>query len=105
MQKLAPADELADIRTQIKRLEARAAVLRALILARPEAEGRWHRAVVHEVRSLSFDVDLLPERVRDDPRFWRERVTATLQCEPVAGARAPLRSGWPIQREAAGGMH
>ena len=97
MHTLSPADELADLRADIARLKLLEAALRARILAAPESQaiGRWHRIEVVETRSRVFDAKLLPATIRDDPRFYKDRVTQVVRCMPVEAKRP----GWPIQRD------
>lgn len=98
MHKQSPADELADLRVEMARLEHREAVLRKMILNAPEAaQGRWHRAEVEETVTRVFDPRLLPDDVREDPQYWRERVTQVVRCLPVSLGRPAPRVGWPIQ--------
>ncbi|EEW26545.1 hypothetical protein [Rhodobacter ferrooxidans] len=103
MHKLSPADELAEIRAEISRLKAREAVLRTIFLNSPDEAliGRWSRIEVGTTRARVFDAKLLPQEIRDDPRYWRERVTQTVFCRPLAPAPTP-RPGWPIRRELPG---
>ena len=85
------ADELAETRAEIARLKEREAALRAAILGRrgQVPDGRWARVEVEQRRARIFDKELLPEDIRDDPRFWRDRVTTYVRCLPVelAGSR------------------
>lgn len=96
MHSLSPADELADLRADIARLKLLEAALRAKILASPDttAIGRWHRIEVVETKARVFDSKLLPAAIRDDPRFYRDRVTQVVRCLAVEAQRP----GWPIQR-------
>ncbi len=96
MHSLSPADELADLRADIARLKLLEAALRAKILASPDTQaiGRWHRIEVIETKARVFDAKLLPATIRDDPQFYRDRVTQILRCLPVEAKRP----GWPIQR-------
>jgi hypothetical protein len=100
MYTLSPADELADIRAEIARLKAREAILRATILAAPPQPGRWHRVEVKEMRARVFDASLLPVQIRENPAYWRERVSQVVKCLPVILNPVP-RAGWPIQRDTA----
>lgn len=97
MHSLSPADELADLRADIARLKLLEAALRAKILASPDTQaiGRWHRIEVLETKARVFDAKLLPAAIRDDPRFYRDRVTQTVRCLAVEAKR----HGWPIQRD------
>jgi hypothetical protein len=87
---ISAADELARVRADIARLKAREQVLRTALLAAPEAGriGRWARVEVIERQIRLFDHRLLPEVLRTDPRYWRERPVTELRCLPVE-ARGP----------------
>jgi hypothetical protein len=98
MYTLSPADELADIRAEMARLKMREAALRALIIAIPPQPGRWHRVEVKEMRARVFDASLLPPQIRENPAYWRERVSQVVRCLPVILNPVP-RAGWPIQRD------
>ena len=98
MHSLSPADELANLRADIARLKLLEAALRARILASPDTQaiGRWHRIEVLETKTRVFDAKLLPAAVREDPRFYRDRVTQIVRCLPVEAKRP----GWPVQNSA-----
>lgn len=100
MYTLSPADELADIRAEIAKLKAREAILRTAIIAMPPPPGRWHRVEIMEMRARVFDASLLPAQIRDNPAYWRERVSHVVKCLPVVMQLVP-RAGWPIQRDGA----
>jgi hypothetical protein len=105
MHKMDPVDELAEVRVEIARLQLRAAKLRGLILAAPEAaQGRWHRAEVTQTHRMVFDISLLPVSVRDNPLYWQERITQVVKCVAVHTGPQP-RPGWPIRREVGVGLH
>lgn len=95
-----PADELADLRAEIRRLKDREAALRARLLAAPPADpvGRWARLDIVTERRRHLLTDRLPDAIRDDPRYWAEREVISLRCDPVGWAMRP-RSGWPIRRQ------
>lgn len=97
MHSLSPADELFELRADIARLKLLEAALRAKILASPDTQaiGRWHRIEVDETKARVFDVKLLPDAIRDDPRFYRDRVSHVVRCVAVEAKRP----GWPIQRD------
>lgn len=82
-------------------IRARETALRAAFLAPPDAAQRTAspRVAVTQARSRVFDPDLLPDRIRDDPRYWRDRVVRVVTCPPDP-VRVP-RPGWPIRRLAA----
>lgn len=86
-----PADELSDIRAEIQRLKRREAELRAAYLTRPDMPkvGRWFKVELVTQRARIFDPRLLPDAIRHDPAYNRERVTRTLRASRV-GPRAVL---------------
>ena len=86
----APADELAEIRAEIKALKARETALRTTILESGSPDvltGAEHEVVVREQRSRILDKSLLPEDIRENPAFYRERVTWIVTVRPKAGSR------------------
>lgn len=101
MHRLSPADELSEIRAEIARLKAREAVLRAGFLRDPDAGavGRWARVEVSQNRIMAFDPCLMPDHLRYNANFMREKLVQTVRCLPLAMTPA-RRPGWPIQREA-----
>lgn len=105
MQQMAAADELAMIRGQISRLRHREKALRDALIAAPEdqRDGRWSRVELVETVVRVFDHRLLPDTVRTDPLFWRERVMTQLNCVPIQdGATSRPPSHWrPTPRRAA----
>lgn len=98
MMKFGLADELAEIREEIARLRAREAAIQAAILSFEGGipAGREHRVELVEHRELVFDKDRLPEEIRDNPRYWSERVTQSVRCTPIRSQTD--RPGWPIRR-------
>jgi hypothetical protein len=98
MHHLSPVDELAEIRAEIARLKQREAALRDTILTAPSTSltGRWHRVEVTEHRVRMFDPALLPDVIRDNPAYWRERVQTRVSTLALQ-TRLP-RPGWPIRR-------
>ena len=98
MHPIAAADELAEIRAEIARLQTREAESRATLASAPQDMliGRWHRVEVTEQRVLRFDTALLPREIRENPAFWRESLRTVVRTLPVQ-ARGP-RPGWPIRR-------
>lgn len=103
-----PADELAEIRAEIARLRAREGELRAAYLSNAALPrvGRWHRVDLLTHRQRIFEPRLLPEDIRLDPAFTREKVTRVLRASrrldlapPEAGADAqPARPATPRKR-------
>lgn len=96
MHSLCPADELFELRADIARLKLLEAALRAKILAFPDIQaiGRWHRIEVVQTKARVFDAKLLPAAIRDDPRFYHDRVIQVVRCVAIEAKRP----GWPIQR-------
>ncbi len=92
-----PADELAEIRADIARLQAREAVLQRAFLTDPlkGSVGRFNAIEVVQTTARIFDKRLLPEAIRDDPKYWRDLITQIVRCRDV---RPPApRPGWPIR--------
>lgn len=100
MRRQSPADELAELRAEIARLQMREATLEAAILRNPDlgARGTFHAAEVTETRQTVFDPALLPPEVQQDPRYWREQIAQTVAVIPIRARPVPLRPGWPIRR-------
>lgn len=97
MQLKPPADELAEIRAEIARLRAREGELREILLrdaAMPKI-GRFHTVDLVTSRQRIFDPRLLPEAIRLDPAYTREKVTRVLRAtrkgssQPVNDADLP----------------
>lgn len=97
MQPNPPADELAEIRAEIARLRAREGALREVLLrdaAMPKI-GRFHKVDLVTRRQRVFDPRLLPEEIRLDPAYTREKVTRVLRAsrkgpaQPSDGADQP----------------
>lgn len=107
MQKLSPADEIAEIRAEIARLQLREAKLCTAFLtgAAQHATGRWSRLELEICHERLFDPSLLPPSIADNPRYWKPSVTQIVRCLPLQSVAA--RPGWPIRREgdARAGMH
>lgn len=107
LRRLAPADELAEIRAEIARLQARAAQVEAVLVRSPHLRqrGTWHMAEVRETVVFTFDPALLPPAIRDDPRYRHEMVQRDVVLLPILRARpVPLRPGWPIRRNPDGSV-
>jgi hypothetical protein len=82
---LSPADELAMIRAQISGLRTREQDLRNALIDAPDAAryGRWAHAEVVTRTVRVFDHRLLPQSLRDDPCYWRERSVIEVRCLPT----------------------
>ena len=107
MTRLALADELTEIRAEIARLKLREAHLRRLALTAPDQAltGRWNRVEVAVRTTRVFDPALLPDDIRKNPNYSREKAVTAVICRELP-IRTNLRPGWPIRREFAGaGMH
>lgn len=76
-----PADELADIRAEIQRLKRREAELRAAYLTRTDMPkvGRWFKVELITQRARVFDPRLLPDAIRHNPAYSRDKVTRVLK--------------------------
>ncbi|WP_323036647.1 hypothetical protein [Pararhodobacter sp.] len=92
MHPMSPADELAMIRAQLNGLRTREQELRQDLIAAPVEgrDGRWSRADVVTRTVRVFDHRLLPQNLRDDPCYWRERAVVEVRCLPIQ-ARGPAR--------------
>jgi hypothetical protein len=93
MHLIPPADELAEIRAEIARLRAREGELREILLrdtAMPKV-GRMHKVDLVTNRQRIFDPRLLPEGIRLDPAYTREKVTRVLRAsrKPPLGLTNP----------------
>ncbi len=89
-----PADELASVRVQIARLKARERALREALIADDQGRiGRWTRAEVVERAVRLFDHRLLPEPIREDPMFWRERRMIEVLCHDLVEQTLPRPHG------------
>ncbi|MBC2836595.1 hypothetical protein [Paragemmobacter straminiformis] len=100
MQHLPPADELAEIRAEIARLERREALLSHRLANSPFAAlvGRFYRVEISHSMTRAFDPASLPDAIRNDPAYLRESHQTVVHTLPVAPEPAPLRPGWPIRR-------
>ena len=83
-----PVDEYARLKDEIRRLQARAEVLRAGFL-HPEARLRSNRyeITVKRQKRRVFQKDRLPQAVLDDPRYWEERESEVVTCRALSTAR------------------
>ncbi|TKD17877.1 hypothetical protein FBT96_12050 [Rhodobacter capsulatus] len=100
MQLKPPADEVAEIRAEIARLRAREGALREILLRDAEMPkiGRFHTVDLVTSRQRIFDPRLLPEAIRLDPAYTREKVTRVLRATrkgPVQPAESADRLALP----------
>ncbi|WP_339109400.1 hypothetical protein [Thioclava sp. GXIMD4216] len=81
MSGLTPADELAQIRSEIMRLRQREAELREAWLTEAEMPriGQWHKVELVTSRERIFDPRLLPDDIRKNPSYSREKITRTIR--------------------------
>lgn len=100
MHRPCPADELAEIRSEIARLKLREAQLRTAFLKHPDhgAQGRWNRVEVELCHQTRFDSRLLPGFILSDPAFQHQTLVAVVRSLALRPAPTP-RPGWPIRRE------
>lgn len=95
-----PANELAEIRAEIARLRARESEVRAAHLtnaAMPRIR-RWHKVALVPHRQRIFEPRLLPEEIRLDPSFTREKVTHVLRSSRHLAAANPEAMADPAPR-------
>ena len=87
LDELPPADELALIRDEMRRLKIREAVLRRLVLDDPALRtGHSARVIVQEQNRREIDIAALPPEIIRDSRYWTMRETEMLfiECAPAA---------------------
>jgi DNA-directed RNA polymerase subunit H (RpoH/RPB5) len=90
MRNLPPADELAQIRDDMRRLKIREAVLRRIVLDDPAMrEGIDARVVVRVQKRLMLDPAQLPDFIRNDRRYWAMAETHVVLIENRGSATAP----------------
>lgn len=106
MRRLSPADELAEIRAEIQRLQARAEQIETALMRSADlrSRGTYHVAELAEDRVVVFDPGLLPAELREDPRFLREISRRRIEVIPIRARPVPLRPGWPIRRAGEGAL-
>ena len=83
-----PVDAYVKLKSDIRNLEAQAAVLRESFL-RPGAHLRSnrHEVVIRQQSRCTFQKDLLPVEVLHDPRYWLQTTSAivTVRLRGVYG--------------------
>ena len=85
---LPPADELAQIRDDLRRLKIREAVLRRAVLDDPSLrEGTQARVVVRVQKRREIVLAQLPSEIVKDGRYWRIEDTPLLLIEHHGGTR------------------
>lgn len=93
MRNLPPADELAQIRDDLRRLKIREAVLRRIVLDDPATrDGIDARVVVRVQKRLTLDPAQLPDFIRNDRRYWAMAETHVVLIENRGSAMAPLHA-------------
>lgn len=86
------ADALGELRQRIRALKEEEAGLRQAILdARPNGAitGAQFTLQVRVQSRRRFDTKLLPDHIRDDPRYWHETQCRTLTTRPAREAPPP----------------
>lgn len=84
MRNIHPADELAQIRADIKRLKTREDVLRRGFLAGVlPPNGDMARVDVRVTKRLAFTRERLPDEVLADKTYWIEKVTKLVRVLTV----------------------
>ena len=93
---LYPADELAYLRAEIKRLEAREKELRSGFLAgKLPLVGYESRIEVRQSKRKVFLRDKLDPKILNDPKLWEERLGLTVVVVSPASTVAYPRSTLP----------
>lgn len=91
-----PADELAKLRSEIRRLKARENDLRKVLLhGTCGLQGDDHHVVMQKQRRRVFLKDRLPQHVLSDPDLWETRYVTALKTEKRPDLRA-VRPGDPV---------
>jgi hypothetical protein len=100
---LYPADELARLRTDIRRLEAREQELRKGFLAgKLPLFGYESRVELRQSKRKVFLRERLGPEVLNDPKYWGERVTKTVLVVTPASTAANPRSTPPPRASPSG---
>ncbi len=88
MNNMHPADELAWLRAEIRRLCRREAELRERFVAGgAPVQGEEARVTVRSARRAVFRRERLPVAILSDPAYWDTRLTQTVTVEARDGAR------------------
>lgn len=86
MRNIHPADELAMIRSDLRRLKEREEYLRkGFLTLRLPTRGDEAVATVKIVKERKFCRDRLPKHVLDDPSLWEMKVTRHVHVDEVQG--------------------
>ncbi|MEL6412217.1 MAG: hypothetical protein AAFQ38_17660 [Pseudomonadota bacterium] len=95
------ADELGDIRREMRELKAKSDILRrAIIEARPNGAvtGERFEPVILESQRRTFNHSALPNHIRTNERYWHTAQQATVVTKPV---QAPAQAILPLPVAAA----
>ena len=87
LDELPPADELALIRDEMRRLKIREAMLRRLVLDDPALRtGHSARVIVQEQNRREINIAALPPEIIRDSHCWtmREAEMLFIECAPAA---------------------
>ena len=96
MRNIHPADELAMIRTDIRRLKEREDFLRKGFLSlRFPTRGDEAVATVKIVKQRKFCQNKLPRHLQDDPDLWETKVTRHVLVDKVKGFAASMPAFLP----------
>lgn len=91
MRNMHPADELAMIRTDIRRLREREEFLRKGFLSlRFPTRGDEAVATVKIVKQRKFCQDKLPQHMRDDPDLWETKVIRHVHVDAVRSVTSQM---------------
>lgn len=86
-----PADELADIRNDLKRLKSREAfLLNGLVNDRFPRIGNDVVAQVSPFKKRVFLREKLPPHILEDETFWRTDIVKDVQLAPAPGAAGDI---------------
>ncbi len=87
MSSLHPVDELAEVRAQLLRLQAREhELITGFLRGDHGLAGLFHQAEVRTTRRRVFAQDQLPPGILNDPRMWSEVPTRLVTVRALAGA-------------------
>ncbi len=97
-----PADELARIRAEIRRLKLREATLREGFLRGDlPVLGLGASVSVRRTRRRVLVKDRLPDAILGDDRYWEFRETPAVVVQPLARHPGPRRDPAPFGRRTA----
>lgn len=82
MKPIHPADELAEVRSELARLRLREMQLRQVMLNGPAdvRRGRWFQVEMHEVTTKKLDPGKLPAAILRDETLYSASLRLVLHC-------------------------